>query len=242
MKKFISLIVLISSLAFAQIQKYNLNSSSFKYEINSNLFQLNISETNFHEKKSPGLAIIYSLILPGMGELYAGGYESGKYFTIAEGILIGTYAGFNIYGNNQKENYIAFAKSNAGINLEGKESDFIANVGIYISSQEYNRIQELNRNFDKTYSLPSQQWNWQSNDFRKQFRNMWTSSENAYNSLKFVAGAMLLNRIISAINAVRLVSAYNKNLTQEINISVFFNIESKPTLPQSITFNLIKRF
>ncbi len=38
-------------------------------------------------KKSVGLAAIYSLLLPGMGELYAEGFSSGKYFLIAEGVL-----------------------------------------------------------------------------------------------------------------------------------------------------------
>jgi hypothetical protein len=36
-------------------------------------------------KKSAGLAALYSLVLPGMGELYAEGFSSGKYFLLAEG-------------------------------------------------------------------------------------------------------------------------------------------------------------
>lgn len=241
MKNIILLIILFSSIFNAQTindLKYqtiktpnvNINSKNYPFEIES------------RAKKNVGLAIIYSLLLPGMGELYSGNYESGKYFTIADGVLWGTYAGFNIYGNNKKENYIAYAKANAGINLEGKESDFIANVGIYISSSEYNRIQELNRNFDKTYNQPNQQWNWQSNDFRKEFRDLWSSSESAFNNLRFIAGALVLNRIISAINAVRLVSAYNKNLSKDLSWNIYFKVENQPILPQTISFNFITKF
>jgi hypothetical protein len=244
MKKIISLVVLISSIVIAQTESTIQLSEISKKLIKENLSQ-EFNSNSFQEipkKKSPGLAIIYSLILPGMGELYADSYSSGKYFTIADGILWGTFAGLNIYGNNQKDNYIAFAKVNAGINLEGKESDFIANIGIYISSEEYNRVQELNRNFERTYNSPNQFWQWQSNDQRKEFRNMWSSSESAFNNVRFVAGALVLNRIISAINAVRLVSAYNKNLQQEIGWNLYFNVENKITLPQTLTLNFSTKF
>ncbi|MCX7876672.1 MAG: hypothetical protein N2321_10975 [Melioribacteraceae bacterium] len=241
MKRVIFLIVIFSSIIFSQTKNDILYQSKNLPVQFSNQTSLIQDEQNI-KRKSPGIAIIYSLLLPGMGELYANNFESGKYFTIAEGIFWGTYAGLNIYGNNKKENYIAFAKTNAGINLEGKESDFIANVGIYLSSQEYNRIQELNRNFEKTYNLPNQQWNWQSNELRKEFRNMWSSSESAFNNLRFVAGAMILNRIISAVNAVRLVSAYNKNLSQPISWNIYFDVETKPNLPQTFSLNLITKF
>src|SRR4030067_702992 len=55
------------------------------------------------EKKKPILGILYSLLLPGMGELYADSYSSGKYFTVAEGALWGIFTGMNIYGNCQKD-------------------------------------------------------------------------------------------------------------------------------------------
>ena len=38
-------------------------------------------------KKSVMLAVVASLIVPGMGELYAGSFETGKYYLIAEGGL-----------------------------------------------------------------------------------------------------------------------------------------------------------
>ena len=41
---------------------------------------------------------------------------------------------------------------------------------------------------------------------------MWVSAQHANNNLRFVVGAMLLNRLFSVINAVRSVVAYNKSL------------------------------
>jgi hypothetical protein len=45
-------------------------------------------------KKSPGLAFIYGLLIPGMGHVYADRFESGKYFMITEAAVWLTYATF----------------------------------------------------------------------------------------------------------------------------------------------------
>lgn len=247
MKKIISLVVLFSSIIVAQSSTltYQIN-AKFNNQSSSTVTQTNEVNSNLllpeQKKKSAGLAILYSMILPGMGELYADAFDSGKYFTITDGVLWSVFAGFNIYGNWQKDNYIAFAKTNAGIDLNGKESDFIANVGIYASTDEYNRIQELNRDFGNTYNASSQYWNWVNNDKRKEFRDIWSSSESAFTNVRFVAGALILNRIVSVINAVRLVAAYNKNITQQLSWNVYFDVKNKPTLPQSLNLNFTTRF
>jgi hypothetical protein len=77
-------------------------------------------------------------------------------------------------------------------------------------------------------------WKWNSNEERRTYRDMWTSSEQTFNDLRFVVGAMLLNRIVSAINAVRLVSAYNKNLESEVSWNVSLEVENKINLPTSL--------
>lgn len=253
MKKIISLVVLVASVLVAQtsssktllevrheLSLVSARSSTVSDQTSNIENALQVQEQS--QKKSPGLAIIYSLLLPGMGELYAGGYESGKYFTIADGVLWGTLAGFNIYGNWKQNNYESFASVNAGANFSGKDSDFRANVSVYMSWEQYNKDMDLNGNYEKVYKSQSYYWNWQSNDQRKEYRDMWTSSEAAFNNIRFVAGALILNRVISIVNAVRLVSAYNKNIAQQVSWNVYFGVQEKPTLPQTLTFNFVKTF
>ena len=78
-----------------------------------------------------------------MGELYAGNYNRGKYFTIADGVFWGFYAGFNIYGSWQRHNYKSFAASDAGVNPVNKDADFYAAIGEVTSIDEWNRLQSL---------------------------------------------------------------------------------------------------
>ena len=70
-------------------------------------------------KKSIGLAIVYSLLLPGMGELYAGSFQTGRYFLAAEGALWITLAGFDIYGNALRDDSREFAAAHAGEEARG---------------------------------------------------------------------------------------------------------------------------
>src|SRR5437868_5743769 len=72
------------------------------------------------ERKSPALAALYSLLLPGMGELYVGDYGSGKYFTIAEGALWTGWGGMQWYGNWKQNDSRQFAAQHAQISLDGK--------------------------------------------------------------------------------------------------------------------------
>ncbi|MCL4548652.1 MAG: hypothetical protein M1495_08795 [Bacteroidetes bacterium] len=256
MKKIISLVVLVSSISFAQnlptgsilelkvIQSRNDShqTSSNKYQASSIRYQETSVQDFSSEKKSPALAVLYSLLLPGMGELYANRYDTGKYFTIADGVLWGVFAGFNIYGNWQEKNYKSFAESKGGVSLNGKDSDYYANIGNYLSIDEYNAAMDLQGNFSKVYNTATQYWKWNSNDQRREYRNMWSSSEQAFNNERFAIGALILNRVISAINAVRLVNSHNKNLSQQVSWNLYFDVDNKPMLPQSISFNFVKSF
>ena len=192
-------------------------------------------------KKSPGIAIIYSLLLPGMGELYAGSYSSGKYFTIAEGALWASYIGFNSYGNWQKDNYKSFAVSNGGITEANKNDDYYANIGLYSSVNEFNDAKALDRNFAEMYDTQKYYWNWNGDD-RKAYRGMWLASEHSFNNIRFVVGAMIVNRIISAINAVRLVSKYNKNLEENLGWNLSVGVSNELSVPTHLTLNFETQF
>ena len=241
MKVFILIFSIFTYSVFAQLPQENLLKLRSQIRIEQKTQQQDILGVKF-EKKKPMLGILYSLLLPGMGELYAGSFDKGKYFTIADAVLWGTVAGFNIYGNFQKDNYIAFAQSHAGINPDNKDDQFYADIGYYNDIDQFNTEKELNRQFDETYDTQTYYWHWQDDSQRREFRNIWLSSENAFNNIRFAVGALILNRIISAINAVRLVSAYNKNLEQSISWNLSFGVKDPPAMPSTFELIFSKRF
>ncbi|BDQ01456.1 hypothetical protein [Ignavibacterium sp.] len=222
--------IIVSKISFSQeLQTSSLLELRTKLNIEetseANLIVKEILPSETKTKKNAGLAIIYSLLLPGMGELYADNYSSGKYFTIAEGALWATFIGMNVYGNWQENRYKTYAQTYAGVNPDGKDEDYYATIGLYTSIETYNNEKALERRYDEMLNEQKFFWKWNSTEQRKTYRSMWTSSEQTFNDVRFVVGAMLVNRLISAINAVRSVSSYNSELEKEVSWNVSLGLD-----------------
>ena len=243
MKRLIIALLLSSSIIFSQ----GTQTESFellKYQLNQNI-KIDSNEVLLQkykeQKKNNGLAIIFSAILPGMGELYADGYSSGKYFTIADAVLWGGLIGVSSYANNQEENYRSFAETYSGVTLSGKDDKYFADISSYLDVYEYNHIKDLERSKD-IYNEDTHYWKWSGQDQRTEYRNMWKSSETADNSTRFIVGALILNRVASVINAVRLVNRYNNNLKTELGWDVSFNYSNTNFEPEKISMNFRATF
>ena len=246
MKIFAFLILILSTIGYPQ---QNNTESILKLEHsvsistnNSIEYQENLIYDEQLEKKSAGLAILYSLLLPGMGELYADAYDSGKYFTIAEGVLVATFIGMNVYANNQEDNYKAYATSNANVNTNGKDETYFATISEFDNIFQYNDEKALERNFNQMYNTESNFWKWASTQDRQTYRGMWSSSEQTFNDLRFVVGLMLLNRVVSAINAARLVSAYNNRIDEQMSWNISLGLKNNINLPTSLNLNFKTTF
>lgn len=242
MKKIFVLLLLNFSILFSQgIQLASIE--ELKYEFMQNITIDDNKELQYKEqKKKTGLAIIYSALLPGMGELYAGGYSSGKYFTIADGILWGSLIGVTAYANNQEDNYRSFAETYGEVDLNGKDAKYFGNIGNYLDIYQYNRRQELDRNYEDIYDSGTHYWKWSGQAQRTEYRDMWKSSETANNSTRFIVGALILNRIASVINAIRLVNVHNKNLKKELGWNVSFNYSNTISHPNNLSMHLVTSF
>ncbi|HSW55852.1 MAG TPA: hypothetical protein VLH59_12255 [Ignavibacteriaceae bacterium] len=246
MKLFPLILLLSSAILFSQTEDYKsiqelkstIKNSDEKFQTAS----INLSPNHSNEKKSVGLGIVYSLLLPGMGELYADAYNTGKYFTIADGVLWGTLIGMSAYSNWQEDSYKSYAATRAGVIHDNKDEEYYANIGDYTSVYSYNDQKALERNFNEMYDEEVNFWKWNSTDERRTYRDMWNSSETASNNIRFVVGGLILNRIVSAINAARLVSSYNKSLEEEVSWNFSVGFMSQPNLPTGLSLNVQKSF
>jgi hypothetical protein len=196
------------------------------------------------KKKTTGLAAIYSLLLPGMGELYAGNPESGKYFLIAEGALWLTYATFEIYGNQLRDDSRAFARAHAGVNAVGKDDQYFVDIGNFLDIREYNDKKLRDREPEKLYNpATGYAWQWDSDLSRATFRDQRISSENMYNNRKFVIAAILINHVGSAINAVRAAIIHNKALNDAVGeLDIRADVMGGWIHPYGIMFTMTKKF
>lgn len=222
------LIAVLPLSIFSQNVELKLNDKLNYTPAESKLFDLKQSELNHstnifdttpspkktvsRSTKSPGLAFIYGLFIPGMGHVYANNFGTGKYFMISEAALWLTYAAFTIYGNWLIDDAYTFSTTHAGVNNSGKAKDdvFYVNIANYNNVDEYNNEMLRFGDYDKVY-LPGSGFDfyWDSEASRLKYREDKIGADRTLNDRLFVVGAVLVNHIVSAISAVFSANSYN---------------------------------
>jgi hypothetical protein len=164
-------------------------------------------------RKSVLVAIAYSLVLPGLGEYYTDNLGTGRYFMGADAGLWLTYGGFRMYGKWLKDDAKTLAVEKASANFDGKDDKFEVNIGNFTDVLGYNEAKLRNREYDLLYDAKSTfAWQWSSDSDRLHFKDLRNRGESTLRSSQFVIGALVLNRVISAISAARSALAYNRAL------------------------------
>jgi len=190
----------------------NVLESNKKFEVNNSDY---VFQFDAPEKKSVGKALLLSLLLPGAGEFYAGNETHGKIFL---GIEILTWSSFFIndyHANSLEKDYKTYARNHAGISNTGKNEQYWIDVGKFDDIYGYNSQRANDRRIDDIYEENSSNiWQWDSK------KNRFTYDENRINSIDiknrdvYFFTAILINHIVSGINAVRLTRNYNKSIAQ----------------------------
>jgi hypothetical protein len=195
-------------------------------------------------RKSVGLAALYSLALPGMGELYADGFSSGKYFLIAEAGLWLGYAGTSVYGDVLRDDARTYAAVHAGVNPTGKDDQFYIDVGNFASLDDYNAKRLRDREVAKLYDpLAGYSWMWESDASRLTYKDERIKSESVYNSRKFIGAAILINHIASAINAARAAISHNSAVGDILgDLRVSADVMGATANPHGVRVNLTRSF
>jgi hypothetical protein len=168
------------------------------------------------DRVSVSRAALFSLVLPGAGQWYAGARGRAAAFLAAEGICWAAFGFFETVGKAKKADYQTYARVHAGIDPTGKGDDFYRTITFYDSREEYN---DLARVFDQRrpyYSdVPYWHWQWDADASRSTYRNFRNQSNEAFNRGKFTLGALALNRLIAALDAIRTARSVNRRARME---------------------------
>lgn len=198
---------------------------------------------NGGEKKSVALAAVYSLLLPGMGELYAGDYGIGKYFTIAEGGLIIALVGMDRYANWLQDDARRYAAEHARVSWDGKDDRFFNAIGNFNSVDLYNEQVLRDRDPEKTYNPSpgsSFYWQWDNQANREQYRDLRVSSDERFNDTRFLAAAIAVNHLVSAINAARIAFSHNRSLQQGSTFDLHADVIGGVAHPNGLMITLTR--
>lgn len=182
--------------------------------------ELNVQTT---KRISVGKALLFSLLIPGAGEYYAGNQFYAKIFF---GIEVTGIAGMlfnNAYHQSLVDDYQSYAVLHAGVDPTGKNNQYWVNLGKFDDIYSYNERRLNQRRVNDIYAeTEANKWRWDSFDNRyyydfKRIKAAEVKSRNSY-----FYSAILINHLISAINAVRLARSHNRQLKTASPIKVTF--------------------
>jgi hypothetical protein len=176
--------------------------------------------------KSARNAMIMSAILPGTGQLYVGNETKAGIFFTADILAIGTYARLQKEKRITTDNYTMFAHINAGLRRDAS-SEILGLAARYRSAQSYNdEVVQFARNrfliwdydpvryeaYIQRWSIPPEDfWLWENDADFWEYRSIRNDRQNYELMTNFALGAILLNRILSSLDAAISTNKFNKN-------------------------------
>ncbi|HET9232540.1 MAG TPA: hypothetical protein VFP10_00175 [Candidatus Eisenbacteria bacterium] len=188
------------------------------------------------------LAILYSLLLPGLGEYALGHHDRAKVFFVAEGAIWTSYAVFQIQGSHRKDLYKEFADVNAGVSPRD-DDDFYRTIGNYIASDgPFSANEQVRREaranypdsradqeeyFEENAYTGNDAWAWESEAALEAYQDMRDASESAYHKSEFSLGLAIANRLISVVDTGILAAKKRKQEAAQQS-GLRWNIEADP--------------
>jgi len=155
--------------------------------------------------------IYKSIILPGWGELDLKNDKRSKQFLIQEASIWISFFGLKYISSTYESSYKAFAALHASTDLENKPFQYRVDIGDYNTYDEFIDSKRRNRQTDLIWPENlGYEWQWDSESNRKEYDDMRIISGIAKKYSKFAIGAMIANRIISAIDVLYIQNVQNR--------------------------------
>ncbi|MBT3179720.1 MAG: hypothetical protein HOB40_06015 [Candidatus Marinimicrobia bacterium] len=147
--------------------------------------------------------MVKSAILPGWGESSMHNSKRARLFLLTEISLLTAWVSAYTISGHQANQYQSFAVEHAGIDSRGKDHQYWVDIGNYSSMTNHNDEHLRFRDFESLYS-DIDNWSWDSNKNQSSFENKRIKSDLIALTGKFIMGGIVVNHILSAIDALYL--------------------------------------
>ncbi|GAB4330821.1 MAG: hypothetical protein Kow0037_06930 [Calditrichia bacterium] len=171
--------------------------------------------------------VLMSLVLPGSGEWLAGHTGKAKFFLGVDATLWAGLFGIQKYLDVLKNDYMAYAAVHAGVNTSGKSDQYWIDVGNADDLATFNQKRLLARDLDGIYPEKDfYNWVWDSRDNRYRYNDMRFKHHDWKRRSSLLVGALILNRIVSAVDVIRLIRKNKKSDNTQYS-QLFFNYNNR---------------
>ncbi len=184
---------------------------------------------DFGRKLTAGLL---SLALPGAGQLYNGERDRALAFAGAEVAVWTAYYVFHSQASGYSEDYRDYARIFAGVQDSEHTESYWRAVGRFMESEDYNtalmmeaRAEGLDPAAAPGLLDPAAGWLWRSEDHRGNYQDLRSDASSAYSRRDFMILFAIINRAVSAYDAVRCAGA-GDHLLEVAGLGL--DVESRP--------------
>jgi hypothetical protein len=161
--------------------------------------------------------LLRSLTVPGWGQATLGRRTSGALFALAETGVWASFVSFRVQESLRRRSYETTARLFAGIDLEGRDEEFRRIVGIYPSSEEYNRLVVYRDAANLYYEDPvayreyiaehelkgEDAWAWEGPESFGRYGEQRRQTRRAAQRANAMLGLAIANRLLAAVHAAR---------------------------------------
>lgn len=230
MKKILIFYLLLISISLAHSSEISNNFATVLFE-SSEKDQLKL-QGNFHPKY-----VFLSLILPGAGEYFLGHKKIAKIFFGTELLILGSYLGAQAYIDVLENDYKTFAALHANVNTYNKSEQYWIDLGNADHIFSFNEKKRIERNINALYpETPDNFWEWDSRENRLAYNKQRFKQHDWKHRLNIIIGAFIFNRIVSAVDVIRLIRK-NKKSEQKQFSRLYFDYHTNRNRVDSVRLN-----
>ncbi len=186
--------------------------------------------------------VFLSLILPGAGEWFMGHKSMGKFFLGTEFVMWAGYFGTRAYGDVLQRDLESYAAVHAGVDVSGKKDQYWIDIGSAENIYLYNEQQRVDRNLAATYKETTYNyWQWDSKGNRSRYNNLRVEQHDWKRRATFMVSGLILNRIVSAIDVVRIISKEKREARERMS-RLYFDYRRTPMQGEALCLNMRLRW
>ena len=183
--------------------------------------------------------ILLSLLLPGAGEWFIGNKGYAKFFLGTDIVLWLGYLGTQSYINVLENDYQTYAAVHASVDTRNKKNQFWIDIGSHQDIFTFNENRRTERNLEATYPEEKENfWQWDSKDNRLFYNQYRFRQHDWKRRLNIVIGGLILNRIVSAVDVIRLIRKKQKSEQKQLS-HLYFDYHTNHSKGNTYRLNLI---
>ncbi|MCB2212454.1 hypothetical protein KQI52_10120 [bacterium] len=164
--------------------------------------------------KQPSEAFLRSAVLPGWGQRYGDRNFRGAIFS---GVEVGLWTALLLTRQDWiegEDDYMTFARQHAGVS-GSPDHQYFVDIGNYNTMDEFNEAQRAQRQYADQYRSSSSYWEWDSSKNRERFKDIRIDADASKRRIYYFVGGLVLNRVLSSIDASRGLAKRQKDLREK---------------------------